>query len=482
MTGPDNRNADAAAGLTMTFTPALVDGSYSPNQAYSVTFDGANGLTMVGSSAGAWSNPPGSTAACTANGQTGFYHQDNAAQVADFVATWTAPGNGSVTIGGSRAAGYGPTNTQQMTLNPPGQTSRPTPAPTQAPVPASTGTFDPNLCTDTALWSVYDTAAFPDVKMCFRKIGSTDFEFAMQSPAGFYAALGISSSETGMNDLDVYSFLASSKTVQTRYADAKSKPAIEDTAGYADILTLASQSGLEQVVFRRPQAASGNRKDLTGTADYVLLGAYGETSGSPEDMNQHIRKSASSGAVSMAEAGLIGANVAKFSSGSKMAHGAMMVFAWVFLCPTAIFDARAAKGVLGPLWFQLHRAMQTLAVLLTIIGIIIISTDDTVKITAESPEASQTHSNIGYTVLAFSIFQVLLGYTRNLISQHDAKHKDPDHPHGPRRWLFNYAHYATGLVLVILSLLNVFSGYGTFRLNSHRFDRFELDFRGHTQP
>ena len=25
-------------------------------------------------------------------------------------------------------------------------------------------------------------------------------------------------------------------------------------------------------------------------------------------------------------------------------------------------------------------------------------------------------------------------------------------------------------------------GYGTFRLNFHRFDRFELDLRGHTQP
>ena len=26
------------------------------------------------------------------------------------------------------------------------------------------------------------------------------------------------------------------------------------------------------------------------------------------------------------------------------------------------------------------------------------------------------------------------------------------------------------------------SGYGTFRLNFHRFDRFELDLRWHTQP
>ena len=26
------------------------------------------------------------------------------------------------------------------------------------------------------------------------------------------------------------------------------------------------------------------------------------------------------------------------------------------------------------------------------------------------------------------------------------------------------------------------AAYGTFRLNFHRFDRFELDLRGHTQP
>ena len=160
----------------------------------------------------------------------------------------------------------------------------------------------------------------------------------------------------------------------------------------------------------------------------------------------------------MALTGEISANVAKFSSESKMAHGAIMVFAWIFLCPTAVFDARAAKGVLGPLWFQLHRAMQTIAVLLTVVGVIIIASDETVEITAESPSASQTHRTIGYAVLGFSLFQVLLGYGRNVISQHDAAHKDPEHPHGARRWLFNYAHWITGLLLVVLSLLNVFSG------------------------
>ena len=31
-------------------------------------------------------------------------------------------------------------------------------------------------------------------------------------------------------------------------------------------------------------------------------------------------------------------------------------------------------------------------------------------------------------------------------------------------------------------IVGIESAYGTFRLNFHRFDRFELDLRGHTQP
>ena len=40
MSGPNYRNADATSLFLMTFTPALVDGSYLPNQAYRVTFSG----------------------------------------------------------------------------------------------------------------------------------------------------------------------------------------------------------------------------------------------------------------------------------------------------------------------------------------------------------------------------------------------------------------------------------------------------------
>ena len=33
-----------------------------------------------------------------------------------------------------------------------------------------------------------------------------------------------------------------------------------------------------------------------------------------------------------------------------------------------------------------------------------------------------------------------------------------------------------------VTVKNHFDLYGTFRLNFHRLDRFELDLRGHTQP
>ena len=43
--------------------------------------------------------------------------------------------------------------------------------------------------------------------------------------------------------------------------------------------------------------------------------------------------------------------------------------------------------------------------------------------------------------------------------------------------------YLQPLEAVLLGQLRVvFTMYGTFRLNFHRFDRFELDLRGHTQP
>ena len=44
---------------------------------------------------------------------------------------------------------------------------------------------------------------------------------------------------------------------------------------------------------------------------------------------------------------------------------------------------------------------------------------------------------------------------------------------------FRIRDFATG---VILANVSGSLGYGTFRLNFHRFDRFELDLRGRTQP
>ena len=56
--------------------------------------------------------------------------------------------------------------------------------------------------------------------------------------------------------------------------------------------------------------------------------------------------------------------------------------------------------------------------LLTIVGFILIKSDVTVDITDVSADATQLHSKIGTAVFVLSIFQMLLGYFRNIIAGH----------------------------------------------------------------
>ena len=150
--------------------------------------------------------------------------------------------------------------------------------------------------------------------------------------------------------LKAYVFMSSMNAVQNRFAASKSTPALEDvgTDTYRVVANLASSptDASRQVVIRRPRAASGNRIDLAAEAPtFYTLVATGTNSG--QTMSIHSVKSFSASASNLAATGAVGSVDVLFSTSSKRAHGAMMIFAWVFLCPTAVVDARVAKGVLG---------------------------------------------------------------------------------------------------------------------------------------
>lgn len=490
-------NSFTERNVDIQFVPALVGGQYTPCVDYTLTITGDSNLqrTLMGADGGIFRTPAPSscgTNSCGAakGGVQSCYpcdfagYRTNAAGkrttgwamcgnvASNFEVGWRAPTTGTVIMGATRAQQYGGgTFSTEKTITSdgggpggdvcPGETAYPTPSPIAGPPPA-TGTYDANLCTDTAVWGIFDTDSFPaNVKACWRVVDATTFEIAIEAPTGNWVALGISEQQTGMQNIDAYVFMSSMNAVQNRFAASKSTPALEDvgTDTYRVVANLASSptDASRQVVIRRPRAASGNRIDLAAEAPtFYTLVATGTNSG--QTMSIHSVKSFSASASNLAATGAVGSVDVLFSTSSKRAHGAMMIFAWVFLCPTAVVDARVAKGVLGPVWFKLHRLFQTLAVLLTIVGFILIKSDVTVDITDVSADATQLHSKIGTAVFVLSIFQMLLGYFRNIIAGHT---KNSDHeafPHGPYRYVFNYAHWITGAACTILGFLNVYSG------------------------
>ncbi len=134
------------------------------------------------------------------------------------------------------------------------------------------GSFDEHLCTNEREWAIYDTSAFAGVKICWRPV-APNFEFAIEVADGQWAAIGLSTSAIGMQDLDVYSFTSEFLSVQNRYANSETTPQVENTPLYAQIKSTAKKAGVGQVIFQRPVAGIGHRKSLKQGTTYVVCTA-----------------------------------------------------------------------------------------------------------------------------------------------------------------------------------------------------------------
>lgn len=335
-------------------------------------------------------------------------------------------------------------------------TPSPTPSPTTgSPTTAGSNTLLTDLC---AGMGTLDTAAVPDIAgngvlACWKPTTSaaTTYEIRLQVNKGFWGALGLSD-DNKMPGTDVYWISydgTSAPTIENRYASSKSMPVVETDASYLVIKEARQDGTSAQVVFERPAAASGNRKSMA-TTGFILM-ATGAAPSSYHGQN----KLASPAAVTFADASTTVAVASVFGNSKKMAHGAMMVFAWVFLGPTAMFDARFMKKVLDPLWFKIHMYSMITVVALTFVSIIIIVTDETV-VYADLLDDSKVHAQAGIAIMVLAGFQMTIGLLRKKISNH----QDGEKGHGSRRWLFNYMHWAIGLALLCLTLWNVFTGLG----------------------
>lgn len=129
------------------------------------------------------------------------------------------------------------------------------------------------------------------------------------------------------------------------------------------------------------------------------------------------------------------------------AHAILMCFAWVVCATIGLFLARYMRGawpqraVFGTkIWFQLHRAVMLLTVLLTIVAFITIFVG-----IGEFTKRATAHAVVGILVLSLAVVQPVMAILRP--AQGDSK-----------RPIFNWIHRGVGALAHLLSIVNVFLG------------------------
>ncbi|XP_067434329.1 putative ferric-chelate reductase 1 isoform X2 [Thunnus thynnus] len=128
-------------------------------------------------------------------------------------------------------------------------------------------------------------------------------------------------------------------------------------------------------------------------------------------------------------------------------HGVFMLTARMWMVSTAVFIARhykhlwPEKTLLGHrLWFQLHRTMMVLAVVLTFVAITL-----AFIYRRGWSKLAGSHPYIGCTVMALSVLQPIMAMLRPA-------------PESPRRIIFSWLHFGAGTVTQTLAALCVFLG------------------------
>ncbi|KAL3939863.1 MAG: hypothetical protein SGBAC_005498 [Bacillariaceae sp.] len=105
-------------------------------------------------------------------------------------------------------------------------------------------------------------------------------------------------------------------------------------------------------------------------------------------------------------------------------HGCLAYVAWGVLCPMAILAGLLRKYIPGQgMWYQIHRTLQSLAVLLTIMSVVVAiaalnqETPDTASAGHFSPDFAEGHRTIGLVILVLAILQGGGGLLRPHLAQ-----------------------------------------------------------------
>uniref|UniRef100_A0A671P8R3 Putative ferric-chelate reductase 1 n=1 Tax=Sinocyclocheilus anshuiensis TaxID=1608454 RepID=A0A671P8R3_9TELE len=128
-------------------------------------------------------------------------------------------------------------------------------------------------------------------------------------------------------------------------------------------------------------------------------------------------------------------------------HGAFMLIAWTSTVSAGVIMARYFKpdwperNILGQrVWFQLHRMLMVLTVLLTLVGFVL-----PFMYRGGWSKRAGIHPYLGCVVVALAVIQPVIALFRPA-------------PDASRRYIFNWMHFGTGTAAQVVAVVTIFLG------------------------
>ncbi|XP_020323351.2 putative ferric-chelate reductase 1 [Oncorhynchus kisutch] len=270
--------------------------------------------------------------------------------------------------------------------------------------------------------------------------------FELSGPSDGYIAFALSH-DTWMGDDDMYLCVRDDSLVDVSAAYVKGRSYPQEAS--ENVLTDVAwrlADGVIQCQFRRQVLVPQDPTRFSLDAQYYLFMAYGEAENG--EVHRHDRQPLISSQQSVIN------GPAEILNGSRSPllmkfHSVLMLIAWMLAGSTGTFLASYFKPdwpertLFGQrIWFQVHRGLMILTVLLTCVAF----TLPFIYRGGWSKHAG-AHPYLGCTVLALALLQPIMATLR-------------PPPDSSRRWVFNWLHWGAGTVAEIMAVAAMFLGMG----------------------
>jgi cytochrome b involved in lipid metabolism len=240
-------------------------------------------------------------------------------------------------------------------------------------------------------------------------VESDQVEITISASGDQWIGFGVGTSMAG-GDMIICSTQSGSPACLDYYAPAHTNPVLDSSSGGSNDVILLSYSftnGITKYTYRRPLSASDSYDRAISTSSSSLTPIIFAVGQSPTLAYHRERGTATlnfvAGVKSAISSGVSVDTSTKYNDSHFYAvHAIGMCFAWLVLVPAAFFLARFFKDKAW--WISFHRAMNSLAALITLIlGIGMIVQRSTMQVLTY-------HGYLGLFILGFIVVQILLGF------------------------------------------------------------------------